>query len=451
MTEKKGFLEKMQAFMMPIGNFLANEKHFASISSGLMATVGLTLIGAIFQIIASPPVTAEMMAEGGLLPTLFGGWYNFATAYKAILMVPYNMTVGLFALAAAFTIAYQLAKRYEMSAVSSGIVSMIVFLMVAAPVTTYTLADGKTTISAMNTAFLGGTGLFTAIIIALITVEISHFCMKHNIVIKMPDVVPPFLADSFTALIPLFFNIALFYGINVGLAAVNPQLSIPTAIMAILAAPLSAINSVPGMLICVTFATLLWCCGVHGTMIIYPLVIPLMIEAMTANAMAVANGGSAVFYPVFLFGAIGMVGGSGNTLGFVFLSLFKGKSQQLKAIGKASIVPGFFGINEPVAFGAPVVFNPILMIPYVFGSLILAILIYISYMIGFQDPGYILVMSLLPIGLAGFMPAMSIKNAIFQFAMIPVMAVIWYPFFKIYDKQLCEKEAQIAAAEAAEA
>lgn len=449
MSEKKGFLDKFQNFMMPIGNFLANEKHFASISSGLMATVGLTLIGAIFQIMANPPVTAEMMAQGGIMPTLFGWWYHFSMAYKDILMVPYNMTVGLFAVSAAFAIAYQLAKRYDMSAISAGIVSLTVFLIVTAPVKVYTLADGSM-LTAMDTTFLGGTGLFTAIIVAMGSVEISHLCQKYHIVIKMPDVVPPFLADSFTALIPLLLNIALFYGINVGLQQVNPALTIPTAIMALLSAPLSAVNSVPGMLLVVAFATLLWCCGVHGTMIVYPLIIPLMIEAFTANGLAVANGDPAIFYPVFIFGAIGMVGGSGNTLGFVFLSMFKAKSQQLKAIGKASIIPGFFGINEPVAFGAPVVFNPIMMIPYVLGSLLLGIIMWISYMVGFQDPGYILVMSLMPIGIAGFLPAMSMKNAVFQIVMIPVMALIWYPFFKVYDRQLCAKEQEMLEAEAKE-
>jgi len=320
-------------------------------------------------------------------------------------------------------------------------------LTVAAPAKTYILQD-ESTLTALDTTFLGGTGLFTAIIVALLTVEIIRLCKKYHIVIKMPDVVPPFLSDSFTALIPLLINIGVFYGINVLLASINPALKIPTAIMAILAAPLSAINSVPGMLIVIVFATLLWCCGIHGTMIVYPLLIPLMIEGITANAVLVAAGESAQFYPVFLFGAIAMIGGTGNTLGFVILSLFKAKSQQLKAIGKASIGPGIFGINEPIAFGAPIVFNPILMIPYVFGSLILGILLWISFSIGFQDPGYILIMSLLPIGIAGFMPAMSIKNAIFQIVMIPVMMLIWYPFFKLYDKQLVVREAAIEETQA---
>lgn len=446
MSEKKSILDKLQSVLVPVGNFLATEKHFASVSAGMMATIGLTLIGAIFQIIANPPVTAEMMAQGGILPTLFGGWYNFATKYKDILMVPYNMTVGLFAVSAAFAIAYQLSKKYDMPAMSGGIVSMTLFLMVAAPAKVYTLVDGST-VTGINTMYLGGAGLFTAILVALGSVEITRLCRKYNLVIKMPEVIPPFLGESFSALIPLLLNIGLFYGINIVLSMIDPALSIPTAVMAILSAPLGAINSVPGMLFICTFAALLWCCGVHGTMIIYPLVIPLMIEAFSSNAAAVAAGQKAVFYPVFLFACLSTVGGGGNTLGFVITCLMKAKSQQLKAIGKASIIPGIFNVNEPVVFGTPIVFNPIMMIPYVGGTLILGIIIWISYMIGFQDPGYILILSVLPIGIAGFMPAMSLKNAFFQILMIPVMALVWYPFFKIYDKQLYEREQAIANCE----
>lgn len=449
MSEKKSFLDKLQSVMIPIGNFLATEKHFASVSAGMMATIGLTLIGAIFQIIANPPVTAEMMEQGGILPTLFGWWYNFATKYKDMLMVPYNMTVGLFAVTAAFAIAYQLSKKYDMPSMSGGIVSMTLFLMVAAPAKVYTLVDGTTKITGIDTMYLGGAGLFTAILIALGSVEITRLCRKYNLVIKMPEVVPPFLGESFSALIPLLLNIGLFYGINIALSMINPALSIPTAVMAILSAPLGAVNSVPGMLFICTFAALLWACGVHGTMIVYPLVIPLMIEAFSSNAAAVAAGQEAIFYPVFIFGCIGMIGGSGNTLGFVITCFMKAKSQQLKAIGKASVIPGIFNVNEPVIFGTPIVFNPIMIIPFVGGTLILGIILWLSYILGLQEPGYILVMSVLPIGIAGFMPAMSLKNGIFQILMIPVMAVIWYPFFKIYDKQLCEREQAIANGEEA--
>lgn len=446
---KKGFLDKFQAIMMPIGDFLANEKHFAAISAGLMSTVGLTLAGAVFQIIANPPVTQEMIQKGGLLATLFGGWYHFAIANKELLMTPYNMTVGLFSITAAFAIAYQLAKKYNMPAMSAGVVSLTVFLLTVAPVKTYMLED-KLQLTALDTTYLGGSGLFTAIIVGLVTVEIAHLCKKNNITIRMPDVVPPFLSDSFSALIPLLLNIFLFFGINIGIQSFDPSLNLPSAIMKILAAPLSAINSVPGMLFVIAFATMLWCCGVHGSMIVYPLVIPMVIEVISKNAALVAAGQPAEFSPVLLFTAMQIVGGTGNTLGFVLLASFKAKSAQLKAIGKVSLIPGIFGINEPMIFGAPIVFNPILMIPFVLGSVIVGLLLWLGFMLGLRDISYILVLSALPIGISGFVQAMSIKSAIFEIALIPILMVVWYPFFKIYDRQLLKKEEAAALEEAIE-
>jgi cellobiose PTS system EIIC component len=437
-SNKKVILDIVQEKLLPIGNFLANEKHFAAIQAGLMTTIGLTLIGAIFQIIASPPVTAEMMASGGILKTLFGGWYNFAQQYKDILMVPYNMSIGLFSVIVSFSIAYQLSKKYGMSALSGGIVSLTMFLMIAAPATTYVLADGSS-ITALSTTYMGGPGLFTAIIIALVSVEITRLCKKYNLVVKMPDSIPQFLQDSFTSLIPLLLNIVVLYGINVVIKSTTGVL-LPDLITGLLMAPLSAVNSIPGMLFLIFIGTLLWICGVHGTMILYPLFLPILIEAITKNAALVAAGQDPVFSPVMIVGAIAMVGGTGNTLGFVILCL-RSKSEQLKAIGKVGIIPSFFGVNEPVLFGAPIVYNPILAIPYILGSMILALIMWLGYSIGFLKPGYILIMSLFPLGVADFLSSMNINNFIFCWLMIPVMAIIWYPFFKIYEKQLVEKEA----------
>lgn len=436
-SNKKGILNIVQEKLLPIGNFLANEKHFAAIQAGLMTTVGLTLIGAIFQIIANPPVTAELIEKGGILKILFGGWYNFAQNYKDLLMVPYNMSIGLFSVTAAFSIAYQLGKKYNLSSLSCGIVSLTMFLMVAAPATTYVLQDG-TSITALATTHMGGSGLFTAIIVALISVEITRLCKKYNLVVKMPDAVPSFLQDSFTALIPLILNIIVLYGINIFIKQTTDML-LPDAIMALLAAPLSAVNSIPGMLLLIFVGVLLWTCGIHGTMILYPLYLPILVADITKNAELVAAGQSPIFTPVMIMSAVTLVGGTGNTLGFVILCL-KSKSEQLKAIGKVGIIPSFFGVNEPVAFGAPIVYNPILAIPYVFGTVIIAIIMWLGFSIGFLQPSYVLIMSLLPLGVGSLLATTSVKNFLFCWIMIPVTVVIWYPFFKIYEKQLLEKE-----------
>lgn len=446
-TEKKTFIERFSEIMTPVGNWMANQKHFSSITSGMMCVVGLTLLAAIFQIIANPPVTAEMCAENGFLNTIFGGWVSFAAAHKAAIMLPYTMSMGLMAVTSSLAIAYNLAKKYEMNALIAGIVSMVIFLMISAPASVYELADGST-VNALPTSFLGGQGLFTAILVAFGTVEIDRLCKKYHLEIRMPDSVPPFLSASFSAVIPLLIDVVVFYGATLILS--NYGLTIPTAINALISAPLSVVNSAGGVLFIITFAALLWCCGIHGTAIVYPFILPMMLQAVTHNAELVAQGLPAEYSPIFIFGAVAMVGGSGNTLGMVILSCWKAKSKQLKAIGKVGLVPGLFNINEPVLFGMPIMFNPVLMIPFVFGTLLIGILTWIGLKVGLYAPECVFLGASLPIGISGMLASMSVKNLFFQLAMIPVTMVIWYPFFRIYDRQLCRQEAEAEALEAEE-
>ena len=443
MSEKnKGIMDKIQSIIRPVGEFMSNEKHFASISAGLMSTLGVMIIGAFTQIITA---IIGMFAEGGILAELLGVSFSWVPAVVKILEVPYNMTSGLISIIVAFGVAFQLAKHYKMNQMQAGITAMIMFLMVVSPATQVTLVDGVTTFSGLDTTFLGAPGMFTAIVISLLSVEISYFCIKRHWVIKMPEVVPTFLQDSFSAMIPILLNAIIIYGINVLLGLINPALNIATAITAIFMVPVSFfVGSVPGMIIINTFAVLLWTTGVHGTMITIPFILPVLIAAITNNGALHAAGLPTVFNPAFLFMATSFVGGTGCTLGLVLLCTFRAKSEQLKAVGKVSLLPGFFNVNEPMAFGVPIVYNPIMAIPYILTPIILTIISWIGYEIGFLVPGHIMFLSLMPLGVAEFIGTLNLKNFIFPWLMIPVTALIYYPFFRVYDKQLCEQEKEAA-------
>ena len=439
---KKGVMDVIQNFVRPIGEFMSNEKHFASISAGLMSTLGIMIIGAFTQIITA---VIGMFGEGGVAATLWGISFDWVPAVVKILEVPYNMTSGLLSVIVAFGVAYQLAKHYKMNQMQSGIISMIMFMMVVSPATQLLLADGTTTFTGLDVTFLGAPGMFTAIVIALLSVEISHFCIKRNWVIKMPEVVPTFLQDSFSAMIPILMNAILIYGLNVLLGLVDPSLNIATAITAIFMIPVNFfVGSVLGMIIINTFAVLLWTTGIHGTMITIVIILPVLMTAISANGALHAAGLPTVFNPAFLFGATSSIGGTGCTLGLVLLCAFRAKSEQLKAVGKVSIIPGFFNVNEPMAFGVPIVYNPLMAIPYILTPIVITILMWLGYEIGFLVPGHIMFLSLMPIGVAEFIGSLSITNFIFPWLMIPVTALIYYPFFRVYDKQLCEKEKEAA-------
>jgi len=200
------------------------------------------------------------------------------------------------------------------------------------------------------------------------------------------------------------------------------------------------------MFILCLFATLLWCFGIHGTMIIVPIIMPLAIQAAVANGALHAAGKPLVFYPVALFGAMAICGGTGNTLPLVLLGL-RSKSKQISAISKISAAPGWFGINEPVTFGMPIMYNPILCIPYILNVPVVMLCTLIAYKVGFLQPAWISIMAMLPMGFGAYLSTLRWQNAIWDYIMVIPAAIVWYPFFKIYEKQLIEKEAAALAAE----
>lgn len=429
----KLFESKFMKWLQKFGEKLGSSKVFSAISKSMMGTMAIILVGAIFQIVAT-------------IPTLFG-WFTTESATYKLIYAPYNMTMGLLSVFVVFMIGYNYAKSLGMKPMQNGIVALICFVMVAAPATTVTLADGATTMTVLDTSNLGASGLFVAILIGILTVRLTHFCEKKNIVIKMPDVVPSFLSEAFSAMLPLLFNIIVWYGISTVLSTLTGgMMTLPLLITYILSIPLSAINTVPGMFVAVLFACLLWTFGIHGTMVVFIALMAIMIQNISANAAAVAAGNQPQFYATMLTGAMACAGGTGNTFGLVLHGLKSAKSKQLKAVSKAALVPGIFNINEPVTFGFPIMYNPIMAIPYILTPLITMLIVWGGYAIGFFKPAYVLIMSLLPLFMGEFLGSMAWQNLFIPIVGIVVGLIVYYPFFKIYDKQLVEKE---AAAEAA--
>ena len=171
------FMKFLNEKLTPLANFFGRQRHLLAMQRGFMAMISFIFIGAVFMIIANPPVTADMVANGGIL-SIFSGWVNFAAKYKMVILIPFNMTMGMLGVIAAFAIAYNLASSYKMSAMSSALTSAIIFMLTAAPAGYYALADGSVA-SMMKTTYLGSQGLFTAIVVAIVTVEVTRFCFLN--------------------------------------------------------------------------------------------------------------------------------------------------------------------------------------------------------------------------------------------------------------------------------
>lgn len=320
------FMTLLQEKLTPIANFCGTERHFASMQKGFMSAISFILVSAVFMILANPPVTADLVAQGGFW-SVFGPWLDFATANKLTLLIPFNMTMGILSVIVTFAIAYNLAGTYKMPKLNAGMTSLVMFLIAAAPSSYYQLAD-ESVLQAVPCTYLGAQGLFTAIIVALVSVEVTRFCQTKGITIKMPDGVPPFLSETFGAIVPMLANILIFFGGNLLIQMIDPALSIPSVIEKLLAAPLSvAVDSVPGALLICFMTLLFWCFGVHGNMIVMPITAPVSLAAFAANASLYAAGQPLEFHPVLMSLAINLIGGTGNTFSFVALCAFRAKSR----------------------------------------------------------------------------------------------------------------------------
>lgn len=414
------FMKKLQS----IGEKCAANKAVSSISGGMMICLGVILAGAVFQIIA-------------VVPTIFK-WYTTDSEIYKMLMMPYNMTMGLIAIIMSFGIAYTYAKQLKMKAFVNGANAMIIFLLIAAPVKTVVLKDGSN-FTGLDTTALGAVGIFAAILVGIFSVKLTHFFEKHHIYIKMPDVVPQFLQDSFASLIPLVVNLIIWGLINILVVKVF-TVNLPVAINAVLSLPLKALTSVPGIMVVIFIACLLWTFGIHGTMVVYIAIMPAMTMYVTNNANLVAQGKAPVFAPVALFALLMCCGGTGNTLPLVIMGL-KSKSEQIKAVSKAALLPGIFNINEPATFGYPIMYNPVLAVPYVINPIITALIVWVGYSINFFKPGYIMIAANMPLCVSEFLSSLAWQNIFIPVIGFIVGWLVYKPFYKVYERELITKEA----------
>lgn len=393
-------------------------------------TLPLIVIGSLFLIIANPPVNPELVDPNtaNIFMKFLLAWKNFAVENYATLTTPYDMTMGMAGLMSAFTIAYCLAGEYKMNSAMSGLISISIFFMICAPA-----VEGS-----IPLAFLGADGLFVAIIIGLSSVEITRFVEGRGWQVKFPDSVPPAVASFVNTMLPLLINIIVLYGINIVVLA-TMGVNIPQAVMNVLSPALSVVDNLWGFLAIITFGNILWILGVNGTSIIFPIVFTLGMTNTGLNANLMAAGKDPNVYMNLQMFRVAILGGAGNTLGLALL-MARSKSAHLKSLGRLASVPGICGINEPIIFGTPIVFNPILAIPFIVTPIVNVTLTYFAQVIGVITPGYMIDPSFTPFFVQAYLSSMDFKNVIFVFVLVAISMLIYYPFFKIYEKNMLKQE-----------
>jgi len=339
--------------------------------------------------------------------------------------------MGLMALYASYGIGYSLAKSYKLDGVSGGILSMAAFILTSIPV----VMEGNGWVLPMGN--LGGSGMFVAIIMSIFAVEVMRLLQSRKLVFKMPEGVPDSVARSFEALIPAAVVITTVWIVRILLG-----FDIQTFIMDIFKPLVTAGNTLPGVLIPIFLITILWVSGIHGVSVVGAVARPIWLVLLDENIQAAADGAKILpnIAPEPFFQWFVWIGGSGATLALVFWMLFS-KSNYLKKLGKACLLPGLCNINEPVIFGVPVMLNPILAIPFIVGPLVTGTISYIAMALNLVARPSVLAPWTLPAPIGAFFATGGDYRAVVLVLInIAIMMAIFYPFFKAYEKKLIKEE-----------
>lgn len=441
----KKLLAVLDKYLSPIGAKLGTQRHLQAIANGMMMTLPLLVIGSIFMLLANPPISTDLVDpnSSNFFIQFLLNWKAWATEYNAMILAPYNMTFGMLGLFTSFGISYSLSKHYKMDSAVNGIISASIYLLVC---TTSVVAnvDGAE-VSAITTSYLGSDGLIVAIVLGLITVEITRLINKLGLNIKFPDSVPSMVTTFVNSLLPLFVNIALIYGFNLMLLS-NLDMNLPQAIIKMLTPAVEVGSNVWVYASIIMLSNILWFLGVNGTSVIFPIVFFIGLAGTGANAEVMASGSGEMTAMNLQLFRYAMLGGAGGTLGLVAL-MWKSKSVKLSSLAKISIIPGACSINEPITFGVPIVYNPIMAIPYIFTPSICVLIGYYAQVLGFVNYGYVADPSFIPFFVQGWMSGGDFRNVLLMFVMIILSAVIYYPFYKVYEKVAIKQEEDAAKEE----
>ena len=417
---------------------LAGNRYFVAIRDGMAVIIPVAIVGSFFTIISQFPIDS---------------WKKFITPYLPALQVPVTFSIGMMALYSCYAMASALAKQYNLDRNSSATVATMAFFILAISPGTLNAQAAKLSGMVAGTVLpstnFGAQGLFTAMLVSMISVEIIRWFKEKNLVIKMPDGVPPAVSNSFVSLVPASVIIILAWVIKEVL-----HFDLNAGLLALLS-PLSNFgkDNFISAIVPPFFNSLFWLFGIHGAITSTP-IYPYWYKNLDANMTAIAHGVSAANAPRFMteqfFQWFVYIGGSGTILGLCILLAFLSKSSFGKTLGKAIIIPSIFNINEPIIFGLPIVLNPYFAVPFIVTPMVTGALTYFAMALHLVSRTIALVPWTLPGPIGAYMATgFDWRAAVLSIINIIISIAIYYPFFKVWDKKQLEKEKQSKEDEAA--
>ncbi|MTH45260.1 PTS sugar transporter subunit IIC [Intestinirhabdus alba] len=423
-------LSRGEAFFNVLAR-IANTKMLVALKDGFVLTMPATLIGSLFLLVANIPIEGYQ----DFMVSLFGAGWDVGIN-KVV-----SSTFDIIAIISVLGISYHYAKNENVDGISNAITALIAFLIVTSSSVT---ADGKEIDAIIPKLWTGGQGVITAIIISLLSSLIFCFFVKRKITIKMPSGVPEGVANAFIAVIPGVVIMLLSMLAFIFFRSLNTTLT--EFIFNVLQTPMQMLtDTYIGALIMVFLCALLFWMGLHGPNIVMGPILPVLTANSLVNAELAAKGalsisaGAYIMTPQVLDYFV-KTGGTGVTLGLLIAAILRARSKQMKDISRLALLPGLFNINEPVIFGLPIVYNFIMLIPFLCVPVITLTIIYFAIASGFLPPfTAVQVPWTMPPILSGFI-LQGGRGVMIQLLIIVVSTVIYYPFMVMQDRLYLAKE-----------
>ena len=426
------FVSTIENRVSPLAGRIGQQKYVQAIRDGFIAALPFMIVGSFMLVFIFPPFSPE--TQWGFARA----WLDFSAKYQPQLLLPFQLSMGLMTLFISVGIGASLARQNNLEPVTTGLLCLMAFMLVAAPV-----KDGN-----LSMQYFSGQGIFTALLTAIYASEAYAFLKRNNITITLPPQVPTGVARSFEVLIPVLFIILTLHPLNLLIESATGMI-LPEAIMSLVKPLVAASDSLPAMLLAVLLCQVLWFAGIHGALIVTGIMNPFWMANLSVNQAAMAAGTAIPhIYVQGFWDHYLLIGGVGSTLPLA-LMLLRSKAVHLRTIGRMGVVPGVFNINEPILFGAPIIMNPLFFLPFVLVPMINATLAYFALKLDLVSR----VVSMTPwttpapIG-ASWAANWSFSPVIMCLICMATAMVMYLPFLKAYEKQLLEQEHANAAAQA---
>lgn len=428
-------LSKLESVLMPLAEKIGKNKYLIAVRDGFLLSMPLLIVGSFFLLIANFPI-----------PGWSAFWARFfGEDWVSYFAKPTDATFSIMAILAVVGIGYSFAEQMNVDKLFGAASAMVSWFLI---MPYEVLLEGGGSVKGIPLDWVGSKGIFVGIICAFLSIHIYAWVNKKGWVIKMPEGVPPTVVKSFAALIPAGVSMLVFFVINI-IFAMTPFHSAFDFIFTILQVPLLKLgNTLPAMVIAYIFLHLFWFFGVNGGSVVAAVFNPIL-QTLSAENLAAYQAGAPIpniicqqFQDLFA-----TFGGCGSALSLMIAMLLFCRSKRIRELGKLSLVPGLFGINEPIVFGLPIVLNPMILIPFMLVPTINIVISYICMSIGLVPLcSGVAIPWTMPVVLSGFLST-GWQGAVLQLVLLVLGIFVYMPFIKMMDKQYLADEAKATAAQ----